>query len=142
MQEYYLWVKSLHLFLVVSWFAGLFYLPRIFVNLAQAPADSVAERERLIGMARRLFRFMSILGLLAVSVGIWLWWGWLITGWWLYTKVALVVVLVAYNLACDVLLDGFIRGRNRRSARWFRVFNEIPTVLLLVIVVLVINKPF
>ena len=138
----YLWVKSIHIFLVVSWFAGLFYLPRIFVNLAQAPIDSVAERERLIGMARRLFRFMSILGLFAVGFGIWLWWGWLFTGWWLYTKVALVCVLIGYNLACDVLLDAFIRGRNRRSARWFRVFNEIPTVLLLVIVVLVINKPF
>jgi putative membrane protein len=139
----YLWVKSIHVFLVVSWFAGLFYLPRIFVNLAQAPVDSVAERERLIGMARRLFRFMSLLGLLAVSFGLWLWWAWPeLAGGWLYVKVVLVVVLVGYNLACDVLLDGFIRGRNRRSPRWFRVFNEVPTVLLLAIVILVINKPF
>jgi putative membrane protein len=138
----YLWVKALHIVFIVSWFAGLFYLPRIFVNLAVVPADSSAERERLLGMARRLFRFMTLLALFAIGLGLWLWWGWNLTGVWLYVKLALVVVLIGYHLGCDVLLDGFVRNRNRRSQRWFRIFNEVPTLLLLAIVVLVVVKPW
>jgi putative membrane protein len=138
----YLWVKSLHVVFVVSWFAGLFYLPRIFVNLADVPADSTAERERLLGMARRLFRFMTLLALFAIGCGLWLWWGWNLGGGWLYVKIGLVLVLVGYHLGCDVLLDGFTRGRNRRSERWFRIFNEVPVLLLLAIVILAVVKPF
>ncbi|MDR2852410.1 MAG: CopD family protein [Burkholderiaceae bacterium] len=135
-------VKSLHIVFVVSWFSGLFYLPRIFVNLAAVPADSTAERERLLGMARRLLRFMSILALLAIAFGLWLWWGFGITGSWLYVKIVLVLALIAYHLSCDVLLDGFVRNRNRRSERWFRIYNEVPLLLLLMIVILVVLKPF
>jgi putative membrane protein len=138
----YLWIKSLHIVFVVSWFAGLFYLPRIFVNLAAVPADSTAERERLLGMAQRLFRFMTILAFLAIGLGLWLWWGWSLSGGWLIAKIVLVLALIGYHLACDVLLDRFLKGRNRRSQRWLRIFNEVPTLLLLGIVVLVVNKPF
>ena len=137
-----LWVKSLHIVFVISWYAGLFYLPRIFVNLAAVPPDSTAERERLLGMARRLFRFMTLLAFFAIGFGLWLWWGWSFNGGWLITKIGLVLVLVGYHLSCDVLLDGFVRGRNRRSERWYRIFNEVPVVVLVVIVVLVITKPF
>jgi len=138
----YLWVKALHVVFIVSWFAGLFYLPRIFVNLATVPADSTAERERLLGMARRLFRFMSLLALFAIGFGLWLWWGWNLGAGWLYVKIVLVLALVGYHLGCDVLLDGFVRNRNRRSERWLRVFNEVPVLLLLVIAILAVVKPF
>jgi putative membrane protein len=138
----YLWVKSLHVVLVISWYAGLFYLPRIFVNLAAVSADSVAERQRLLGMARRLFRFMTVLALLAIGCGLWLWWGWSLSGGWLYVKIVLVLVLVGYHLTCDVLLDQFIKDRNRHTQRWFRIFNEVPVVLLLAIVILAVVKPF
>jgi len=138
----YLWIKSLHIVFVVSWFAGLFYLPRIFVNLAAVPADSTAERERLLGMARRLFRFMTILAFLAIGFGLWLWWGWSLSGGWLIAKLVLVLALIGYHLACDVLLERFIKDRNRHSQRWLRIFNEVPTLLLLGIVILVVNKPF
>ena len=138
----YLWVKALHIVMVVSWYAGLFYLPRIFVNLAATPADSNAERERLLGMARRLFRFMTLLAFFAIGLGLWLWWGWSLGGGWLLAKVALVVVLVGYHLSCDVLLDQFIKGKNRHSERWFRIFNEVPVLLLLGIVILAVVKPF
>jgi len=138
----YLWVKSLHIVLVVSWFAGLFYLPRIFVNLAAVPADSTAERDRLLGMARRLFRFMTMLAFLAIGCGLWLWWGWSLSGGWLFVKIALVLMLIGYHLSCDVLLDRFIKGKNQHSERWFRIFNEVPVLLLLAIVILVVVKPF
>jgi putative membrane protein len=137
-----LWVKSLHIVLVVSWFAGLFYLPRIFVNLATVPPDSTAERDRLQGMARRLFRFMTMLAFLAIGFGLWLWWGWSFSGGWLIAKIGLVLVLIGYHLSCDVLLDQFLKGKNRHSERWFRIFNEVPVVLLLAIVILVVTKPF
>jgi len=137
-----LWVKSLHIFFVISWFAGLFYLPRLFVNLAEVAPDSIAERDRLLGMAKRLFRFMSILAFLAIGCGLWLWWGFGWAGGWLYTKVVVVVVLVGYHLSCDVLLDFFIKNKNRHSPRWFRIYNEVPTLLLAVIVVLAVTKMF
>ena len=79
-------VKTLHLWMVISWFAGLFYLPRIFVNLAMVPADSVAERDRLLLMAGKLYRFMTPLGVLAVATGLWLWLGYGFAGGWLHAK--------------------------------------------------------
>jgi putative membrane protein len=138
----YLWIKSLHLVFVISWFAGLFYLPRIFVNLAAVPIDSTAERERLLGMAKRLLRFMTMIAFLAIGLGLWLWWGWSISGGWLWVKIALVILLVLYHLSCDVLLDFFIKNKNRHSERWYRFYNEAPVFLLLAIVLLVILKPF
>jgi putative membrane protein len=138
----YLWVKALHVVFVVSWYAGLFYLPRIFVNLAAVPADSTAERERLLGMARRLFRFMTILAFFTIGFGLWLWWGWSLGAGWLYVKLVLVLALIGYHLICDVLLDQFVKGKNRHSERWFRIFNEMPVLLLLAIAILAIVKPF
>lgn len=135
-------VKTLHLWMVVSWFAGLFYLPRIFVNLAMVPADSVAERERLLLMAGKLYKFMTPLGILAVLFGLWLWFGYGFAGGWLHAKTALVAVLLAYHWHCGRLLKAFREGRNQKSHVWFRFYNELPVVLLLVVLILVVLKPF
>ncbi|KAA3649180.1 MAG: CopD family protein [Proteobacteria bacterium] len=135
-------VKALHIIFVVSWFAGLFYLPRIFVNLAMVPADSPAERDRLLLMARKLLRFMTPLAVLAVAFGLWLWFGYGFGGGWLHAKTALVVGLIGYHVYCGRLLAQFVAGRNARSHVWFRVFNEMPVLVLFVVVFLVVLKPF
>jgi putative membrane protein len=138
-----LWIKSFHIVFVASWFAGLFYLPRIFVNLAMVPSDSHAERERLLLMARRLYRFASLLMVPAVGLGLWLWlgyfWG---AGGWIHAKVALVLVVIGYHHACRSLLRKFEQFANARSERWFRVFNEVSVLLFIAITVLVVVKPF
>lgn len=137
-----LWVKAFHIVFVASWFAGLFYLPRIFVNLAMVSADSHAERERLLLMARRLYRFASLLMVPAVGLGLWLWLGWGITGGWLHAKLVLVAASLGYHHACRRLLHQFEHFENRRSDRWYRVFNEVSVLLFAATVVLVVVKPF
>ena len=141
-----LWVKSLHIVFVVSWFAGLFYLPRIFVNLAMVPADSLAERERLLLMARKLLRFTTVLAAPALVFGLWLWLGYGIGqgagNGWLHAKLAVVVLALGYHHACGSILKKFVRGAPARSHVWYRWFNEIPVLLLLIAVVLVVVKPF
>ncbi len=135
-------VKSLHLAMVVSWFAGLFYLPRIFVNLAMVPADSVAERDRLLLMAGKLYRFMTPLAVLAIAFGLWLWLGYGFHGGWLHAKTTLVAGLVAYHLYCGRLLAAFRAGGNRHSHVWYRYFNEVPVLVLFAVIFLVVLKPF
>ena len=135
-------VKSLHIWMVVSWFAGLFYLPRIFVNLAMVSADSAAEYDRLLLMAGKLFKFMTPLAVLTIATGLWLWFGYGFSGGWLHAKTTLVVVLAGYHLYCGSLLNAF-RGRaNRKSHVWFRFFNEVPVLVLLAVIFLVVLKPF
>jgi len=138
-----LWMKAFHIFFVVSWFAGLFYLPRIFVNLAMVQGNG-AEKERLLLMARKLYRFVTPIGILAVSTGLWLWlWlGYGFSGGWLHAKIALVTGLVVYHLYCGWLLKEFVAGGNRHSHVWFRFFNEVPVLALLAICILVVVKPF
>jgi putative membrane protein len=140
-----LWIKAFHIIFVASWFAGLFYLPRIFVNLAAVPADSHAERERLLIMARKLYRFSSLLMVPAVGLGLWLWLGQFDSfrgSGWLHAKLLLVVVAVGYHHACRSLLRKFEQFANQRSERWFRVFNEMSVLIFAAIVVLVVVKPF
>jgi putative membrane protein len=141
-----LWVKSLHIVFVASWFAGLFYLPRIFVNLALVPADSPAERDRLLLMARKLLRFTTLLAVPALGFGLWLWLGYGIGrgsgNGWLHAKLAVVVLTVGYHHACAVLLRRFEAGEVRRSDVWYRWFNELPVLFLFAAVVLVVVKPF
>jgi len=134
-----LWAKSLHIVFIVSWFAGLFYLPRIFVNLAMETHD--VARDRLLVMARKLFRFMTMLAIPALLTGMWLI-SYGFGGGWLHAKLLLVVLVLGYHHACWSLLKKFERGLNRRSHVWFRWFNEVPVILLLVIVILVVVKPF
>ncbi len=142
----YLWVKAFHIVFVASWFAGLFYLPRLFVNLAMVPADSHAERERLLLMARKLYRFATLLMVPALALGLWLWLGEGIgrgpgSGW-LHAKLLLVLGVVGYHRMCRALLRSFEQMANRRSHRWFRVFNEVSVLLFIAITVLVVVKPF
>lgn len=141
-----LWIKSFHIVFVASWFAGLFYLPRIFVNLAMVPPESVAERERLLLMARKLMRFTTLLALPAVALGLWLWLGYGIGlgagNGWMHAKLLVVVVIAVYHYICGQMLRSFERGHNRRGHVWYRWFNEVPVVLLVVAVLLVVIKPF
>jgi putative membrane protein len=141
-----LWIKALHIVFVASWFAGLFYLPRIFVNLAMVPAESVAEYQRLLLMARKLMRFMTILAVPALALGLWLWLGVGIGkgpgNGWLHAKLAVVVLLLGYHHACGRLLRRFEARANRRGHVWFRWFNEAPVLMMLAAVVLVVVKPF
>ena len=141
-----LWVKAFHIVFVASWFAGLFYLPRIFVNLAMVAPGSVAERERLLLMARKLLRFTTLLSVPAIALGLWLWLGYGIGkgpgNGWLHAKLAVVVLAVGYHHACAVLLRKLVANTDQHSHRWFRWFNEIPVLLLTAAVILVVVKPF
>ncbi len=141
-----LWIKSLHIVFVASWFAGLFYLPRILVNLAMVPAGSEAERARLLLMARKLLRFTTVIAVPALGLGIWLWAGYGI-GWgpgngWMHAKLAIVLLVLGYHHACGVLLRKFVTNGNTHSHVWYRWFNEAPVLMLLAVVVLVVLKPF
>ncbi len=137
-----LWVKALHIVFVTSWFAGLFYLPRIFVNLAME-TDAHA-RARLLLMARKLYRFMTILAGPAIAFGLWLWLGYGIGAGlgWMHAKLAVVVLLLGYHHACGRLLRKLEAGGPARSHVWFRWFNEVPVLMLLAAVLLVVVKPF
>ena len=136
----YLWIKALHIVFIASWFAGLFYLPRIFVNMAQE--TNPAALERLQGMARRLYRFTTILMVPALLLGLWLAMMIGMKHGWLHAKLVLVILAIGYHHACGSILKKFERGVNTRSHTWFRWFNEVPVVLLLVIVILATVKPF
>ncbi|AWB33744.1 CopD family protein [Orrella marina] len=139
-----LWVKTLHIVFIASWFAGLFYLPRIYVNLAQA--KDAASRDTLLGMARRLYRFMTILAIPAVVLGLWLYLGYGIGlgagNGWMHAKLALVAVLLIYHGICKHYLNQFEAGTVRHSHVFFRWFNEVPVLLMLAVTALVVIKPF
>ena len=135
-----LWIKALHIVFVTAWFAGLFYLPRIFVNLAMEA--SPAGRERLLLMARKLYRFMTMLALPALAFGLWLWLGYGIGGGWMHAKLFVVVLLLGYHHACGRILKKFEAGAKTRSHVFYRWFNEAPVLLLLIAVILVVVKPF
>src|SRR6476660_7193019 len=117
-----LWVKAFHIVFVASWFAGLFYLPRIYVNLAMVEAGSIAERARLLLMARKLLRFTTMLAVPALAFGLWLWLGYGIgrRSGWLHAKLAVVLLVIGYHHACALLLRKFERDADRRGHRWYR----------------------
>jgi protoporphyrinogen IX oxidase len=137
-----LWVKALHIVFMVTWFAGLFYLPRLFVYHAQAQDRASIERFKV--MERRLFwGIMTPGAALTLVFGLWLWLGWFRgAGGWLHAKLALVVVLVLYHVWCWRLVRAFAVDANAKSARWYRWFNEVPTLVLFATVILVVVKPF
>ena len=137
-----LWVKAFHIVFVASWFAGLFYLPRIFVNIAMVTPGSVAERERLLLMARKLLRFTTLLAVPALALGLWLWLGWGFSGGWLHAKLAVVLLVIGYHHSCAVLLRKLADNTCHKSHRWFRFYNEVPVLLLVAAVILVVVKPF
>ena len=136
-----LWIKSLHIIFVVAWFAGLFYLPRLFVYHAQS--TDVASIERFKVMERKLYRgIMTPSMVLTLVFGTWMWLGYGFGGHWLYAKLVLVGLLVGYHFWLGRLARDFAADANRRSHVFYRWINEIPLVLLAAIVVLVVVKPF
>jgi putative membrane protein len=143
-----LWVKSLHIIFVVTWFAALLYLPRLFVYHAMlldaaGPAERAAS-ERFKLMERKLyFGIMTPGAILAIAFGLWLWLAWFRdAGGWMHAKLALVAILVGYHLWCGKLLGDFRRERNRHSHVWYRWFNEFPVLILAGAVILAVVKPF
>jgi putative membrane protein len=135
-----LWVKALHIVFVVTWFAGLFYLPRLFVYHALAHDEVSLERFKL--MERKLFwGIMTPGAVLTIVFGMSLL-TWIPLGGWLYAKLALVALLLGYHGWCGKLMGDFAAGRNRRSHVWYRWFNEVPTLILFAVVFLVVLKPF
>jgi protoporphyrinogen IX oxidase len=137
-----LWVKALHIVFMVAWFAGLFYLPRLFVYHAAARDRTSIERFKL--MERRLFwGIMTPGAALTLAFGLWLWLAWFRgAGGWLHAKLALVALLVLYHLWCWRLVRAFAADANTKSERWYRWFNEVPTLILFATVILVVVKPF
>lgn len=139
-----LWIKTFHIVFIASWFAGLFYLPRIFVNLAQQTDPAV--QQVLLGMARRLYRFTNILAVPAVLLGLWLYVQYGIGrgpgNGWMHAKLALVVLVIGYHHSCGVILRKFEQGANRRSHVFYRWFNEVPVLMLVAVTALVVIKPF
>lgn len=138
-----LWVKAFHIVFVVAWFAGLFYLPRIFVYHAGTPSGPV--HEQFCVMERRLYRaIMTPAMVLTVALGLWLLalgWGHLSGAPWLWLKLALVAGLVVYHLYCGRLVGVFARGENTRPHTFYRAFNEVPTLVLIAVVVLAVVRP-
>jgi putative membrane protein len=134
----YPWIKSLHIIFMVSWFAGLFYLPRLFVHHAMTTDTATSERLKI--MERKLFYFVTPWAILTIVLGLWLWWGYGFTGAWLHIKTTLVGVLVLFHLLCGKFMIDFREDRNTRSDVFFRWFNEFPLLLLVAIVFLVVLK--
>jgi protoporphyrinogen IX oxidase len=143
MDSSYLWIKSFHIVFVASWFAGLFYLPRIFVNLALE--DHPHTTERLLLMGRKLYRFMTLLASVAIVLGLWMWLGYGVGrgpgSSWMHAKLLFVLLIIGYHHACWILLRKFERGQNTRSHRWYRIFNEAAVLIFFVTVILVVVKP-
>jgi putative membrane protein len=135
-----LWIKAFHIIFVTSWFAGLFYLPRLFVNHAMISDSATSDRLKL--MELKLFRFMFPLALLAIAFGLWLWLGYGASGHWMHAKLTLVAILVAYHFYCGKLLNDFKQDNNKHSHIWYRWFNELPVIILCLIVILVEVQPF
>lgn len=140
-----LWIKALHIIFITSWFAGLFYLPRLFVNHAMVlsaatPHQPTADQLKL--MERKLYRFMLPLALLALGFGLWLWIGYGISGAWMHAKLTLVTMLIWYHFYCGKIVKDFSQDKNQRSHIWYRWFNELPVILLTAVVILVVVKPF
>jgi putative membrane protein len=136
-----LWLKALHISFMVTWFAALFYLPRLFVY--HAMSDDAVSIERFKIMERKLFfGIMTPGALFTIVFGVWLWLGYGFNGGWLHAKLALVAVLVGYHAYCGKLVMDFKHDRNRHGHVFYRWLNEFPVVILFAVVILVVVKPF
>lgn len=136
-----LWIKSLHIFFVVTWFAGLFYLPRLFVYHAMTEDEAGSGRFKI--MERKLFfGIMTPSAVLALLFGSWLWLGFGFSGHWLHIKLMLTLVLVGYHVWCGKIMLDFRRDKNEKTHTWYRWFNEFPVLILLAVTILVVVKPF
>ena len=137
----YFWTKTAHVVFVMAWMGGVFYLPRILINLAEA-GDEPAVRARLVLMGRRLYRFGHIMFGLAALLGLTLWLHFGIAGEWLHAKLTLVVLMLGHYIVSGRWLKGVDKGRALPSSRTLRWFNELPVLLLIGVVYLVLAKPF
>ena len=136
-----LWIKALHIIFVICWMAGIFYLPRLFVY--HAMAEDQISKDRFKVMERKLYRGIMQPSMLATLVfGAWLWLGYGFSGDWLYLKLGLVVVLLAYHVWCGYMIKRFASKGVQRGHVFFRFMNELPVLLLFAIVILVVVKPF
>ena len=142
-----LWVKTFHLFFVISWFAGIFYLPRLFVNHASHKKDE--HHELLTGMEHRLIKMMDFTLIFVLITGTWLLY--IVSGGfeklyfqqgWIHAKILLVVLLIAYHFWCKKIHQNFKQNKETHSHKWFRWFNEMPVFVLIAIIYLVLAKPF
>lgn len=138
-----LWLKAFHVIFMVSWFAGIFYLPRLFVNHAETDSPDVVER--LKGMERRLLLFVTPFAFLTVAFGVALIMNygseWFAAATWLHYKMLLVLILLGYHGYCFKLLKDFANDKNTRSPKFYRVFNEVPVIILFVVIILAYIKP-
>jgi len=139
-----LWIKAFHIIAVVTWFAGIFYLPRLFVY--HAAAEDTLSRERFKIMEQKLYRIiMTPSAIVAVTLGIWLVvlnFSYFLASHWFQLKMLFIVLLIAYHLWCGHLMAQFARDANTHSHKFYRLINEIPVLLLAVSVILVVVKPF
>ena len=139
-----LWLKALHVSFMVAWFAGIFYLPRLFVNHAESANKDVIKQ--LKGMESRLLKFVTPFAVLTVAFGIALiyqyGYSWFVAAKWLQIKIVLVVVLLAYHGYCFKLVSDFENDKNTRSGKFYRLFNEIPVIILFAVIILAFVKPF
>ena len=139
-----IWVKAFHIIFMVAWFAGLFYLPRLFVNHAMTDDDAI--RERLALMERKLYRFITPWMVLTIIFGLWLMfdyaWAAYAHMWWLHIKLLLVAALVVYHFYCGRIMRDLLNNPTRRSHVWYRWFNELPVLVLFAAVILAVVKPF
>ncbi|GGB98271.1 membrane protein [Marinobacterium zhoushanense] len=136
-----LWVKMLHILAMTSWMAGIFYLPRIFVHYVEGRAAG-QDVTRLEIMARKLYGFMTIMALFTLGFGLWLWLGYGFSGGWLHAKLLFVLLLIGYHLWCRAYLQQMQRGELRQSGRYFRLYNELPLLIFVPILIFVVVKPF
>jgi len=136
-----LWIKSFHIIFMVTWFAGLFYLPRLYVYHAMSSDEPGNERFKI--MERKLFYgIMTPGGVITVALGLWLWFGYGFTGGWIHAKTTLVAILIGYHVWCGKLMLDFKHDRNTHSHVFYRWFNEFPVLILIAVVLLVVLKPF
>jgi len=139
-----LWLKAFHVIFMVAWFAGIFYLPRLFVNHAETTSKEFAEQ--LKGMEKRLLYFITPFAILTVALGIAIIYQygseWFKAAKWLHIKLTLVILLLAYHGYCFKLVNIFQQDKNTRSGKFYRVFNEVPVIALFIIIILVYVKPF
>lgn len=136
-----LWVKMFHILAMTSWMAGIFYLPRIFVHFVEGRAAHEDVR-RLQIMATKLYKFISIMAAFTVMLGLWLWLGYGFSGMWLHLKLLFVGFLIAYHVSCGAMVKQMLKDNLTKSSRYYRLYNELPLLIFVPILILVVVKPF
>lgn len=138
----FLWIKAFHIIFVISWFAGIFYLPRLFVH--HAMSNDNATQERLSIMEQKLYKFVTPIAFISIGLGLWMVSfnpSYYLHATWFHIKASLVLILLAYHFYCGYLVAIFAKKQNTRSHVFYRIFNELPVFLLAIIVIMAVVKP-